>query len=417
MNRKLWLGLAVAPFASPVHAQSAALPTVAVPANTSVADRARPGYEPIGGRIGSFFLYPTIDVTTQYNSNIRATEDNTVSDVVFDLRPALRLTSIFSRNQLDANVYYDKNFHVNQGREDYAQYGANVGGRYDLGSNMSVGGTVSADRLAVPRTDINSNAASRSPITYTNLSASGTVRRDFVRLAVVASGNVNHQSFNDAETVDGIPLPQGFRDNLSYSGALEGRFSVASRTRLIARGEAGAIQYDDNPLSGFDRNSHYYRIEGGVGFDATALLSGDLRVGYFHQSNDDPRFLDSSGLSFSANLLYNPTALTSVRLTGDRSVEPGGSTVTSGNVRSTVRVGVDHELLPNVVVSGAARYSHIDVQGPLSGANEYDGQLSGVYYVNRRFRLRASVGYFGRSSRSFGSYNVATGSLGLSVTL
>jgi hypothetical protein len=399
-----------------VHAQEAARPAD-VPANVSVLQRGRPDYEPIGGRLGSFFLYPRLDVTSFYTSNLRAQEFDAVSDVFFDIRPSARLTSNWSRHSLQAEAYYNRSVHLRYPREDFSQYGGSVAGRYDYSGTGAITLTGAAARIAEPRTDINSNLASRSPITYTNLSLSGSVTQDFNRLGITAGGSVNRQDFNNGVTFTGQPLSQDFRDNTNYSGSLEGRMRVGANTRALARVIVGGINYDDNPLAGFDRNSTFYRVEAGFGLTVSELLSGSVTAGYYRQNNGDPRFLDSSGLSFSADLLYNPTSLTSVRLFADRTIEPGGSTVTSGNVRGTVGLTVEHELRPDLVLIGNARYSNVEPQGPISGADEYGLGASANYYLNRRFRFNGGVNYSTRKSDFFPEYDALSAFLGVSLTL
>ncbi|SOB81104.1 hypothetical protein SAMN06297144_1399 [Sphingomonas guangdongensis] len=402
------------------HAAEAqdAVSSAALPTNVSIAQRARPDYDPIGGRIGSFFLYPRLDLTGYYTSNLRAQDNNdAISDVFLDVRPSARLASVWSRHSLQADVYYARTVHANYPREDFSQYGGNVTGRYDIGRSGFASLTANAARIAEPRTDINSNLASRSPITYLNLSASGQVSQDFARFGVSVSGGLNKQTFDNGTTFSGLPLSQEFRDNTNYNGQVEGRYRLGANTRLLARVGGGGIRYDINPFNGFDRDSNFYRVEGGVGLTFSELLSGSVTAGFYRQDNADPRFLDSSGLSFSADLLYSPTALTSVRLTADRTVEPGGSTITSGNVRGTGAVTVEHELRPDLILIGNARYSHVEPQGAIPGADEYGGSASALYYLSRRFRFNASVGYSARSSDFFPKFNAVIASAGVTVTL
>lgn len=416
MRSIILLACAVILPAHAVHAQDA-VRAGDLPQNISVADRARPDYTPIGGRIGSFFLYPSVTMSDVYTTNLRATETNPLSDLIVTIRPAAQIESLWSRHSLRANIYYETALHAEYPGEDSAQYGAYVAGRYDIDGRTSFDLNGSAAKVTEPRTDINSDNASRSPIQYTNLGLTAALRHDFTRFGVVATGSVVRQSFQDAETITGAPLPQDFRDNLYSSGSIEGRFAIGAGTSLLARASVGRISYEVNPFAGFDRNSSSYRLEGGVGLALTRFLSGDLRLGYFHQSNDDARLFDGSGLSFSANLLYNPTAVLSVRLTADRSSEPGGSIVTSGNVRSTGTLTVDYELRPNLVVTTYGRYAHIDPQGPIGSADEYEGRASASLYYSRNFRFNTSLQHIGRDSRTFGSFNATTGLVGVTWML
>lgn len=393
---------------------------VDAPANVSVLERARPDYAPIGGRIGSFFLYPTLDVTAQYTSNLRATSTGQVADSYVSVRPAVKLVSNWVRNQAQVDVFYQRAIHARFSDEDAGQYGANGAGRIYLGSTTLLDLSASVARLTEPRTDINSIAATQSPIGYTNISSSVLLTQNFAAFTLLGSAGVSKQTFSDAVALDGTPVLQQYRNNSSFNGSLEGRYRIGAGTSLLVHVGAQSIGYDLNPYFGFDRNSSSTRAELGVGLALSRLLYGDVRVGYFKQFNRDARFLDGSGLSFSANLLYSLTPLTSIRLTADRSIEPGGSTVTSGNMRSTGTLTVEHELHRNIILTGFGRYSHIDPQGalPLFGsADEYEGRGGVQYYLNRRLRANAGVSHYARRGQAFSSVDVTSGSLGFIVSL
>ena len=50
---------------------------VDVSRNSTVMSRPRPAYDPLGIRVRSFFIYPSLSVGGQYDSNINATPNNT----------------------------------------------------------------------------------------------------------------------------------------------------------------------------------------------------------------------------------------------------------------------------------------------------------------------------------------------------
>ena len=51
----------------------------------TVAGRSRPDYDAVGIRIGSFFIYPTLEITPTWDTNIFATQSNRKSDLVIIL--------------------------------------------------------------------------------------------------------------------------------------------------------------------------------------------------------------------------------------------------------------------------------------------------------------------------------------------
>ena len=253
---------------------------------------------------------------------------------------------------------------------------------------------------------------------YTNLDFSANLSQRFNRLTVIGDAGVNRQTFDNATLLSGQPLDQTFRNNTVIDTYLEGRYLLGGATSIIAHVDRAQIDYDNNDVVGFNRNSVSYTAQLGVGLQISQLVKGDIRVGYFTQNNRDPRFLDLSGIGFSANVVYNVTPTTTIRVYAERSVEPSGSVITSGNVRSTGALTVEHELLRNLVVTGYGRYSSITPQATvdLGSAQEYEGRLGATYYLSRRFRFNAALDHYSRRG-VFGSFDVNNASLGVAVTL
>ena len=417
MVRFGWIaGAALLPIATAAQAQSLVTAPGSVPPLQGVTDRPHPDYDPIGGRLGSFFLYPRVELSAIYTDNLRATPTDKISDVTVDVRPSVDLVSTWGRNYLGVRTYYDRAFHVDTGSENYQQYGASAGSRLDFArdTHLFINGNI--DRAIEPRTDINSINASRSPIRYSSYGLGGNLTSTFNRLTVSGGTRVSLQRFRDGETVTGVPISQRFRSNTIINSSLEGRYQLGVSTAAILHVERSQINYTDNSLTGFNRNSVAYTVQAGVGLRITDLIQGDVRVGYLTQNNRDSRFLDTSGLAFSANIVYNIRPTTTIRLTADRSIEPGGSTITTGNVRSTGALTVEHELLRNVILTGFGRYSSIDPQGALGNAHEIEGRLGATYYLSRRFRFNAGYGHYSRRG-VFGSFDVNNLNAGVTFTL
>ena len=59
----------------------------------SVKDRARPELDPRGLRAGSFLLYPPVAIEEAYDDNIFKTDNATVDDYIFSVKPALSIAS------------------------------------------------------------------------------------------------------------------------------------------------------------------------------------------------------------------------------------------------------------------------------------------------------------------------------------
>lgn len=401
MKRVLVLALSTF-WSTPVLAQTV------VPSDVGVAQRSRPDYDPIGGRVGTFVLYPSLLVSTDYNDNLYATETNKVDDAELVLRPSVRLASDWVRHRLEVSGYYQRSFHATRTTENNSQAQMRLNGALDISRRSNLDVSMSIGRLTEARTDINSTSAARSPVTLDSFDSRLTYRQLFNRMSVVATGGVSRFDYNNVFAFDGTLLDQSFRNGKLVDGGVTVGYEFANGLSVIGRVQADRLSYDRKTIntgSGlipFDRDSTGSRLEAGVSLDFTRLLSGTIRAGVLRRDNDNPLFLDANGVSFGADLLYNVTPLTSVRLIADRTIEPGGSPLTSGNLRAQGTLMVDHELRRWLILSASLRYARLDPQGGnFEGSNEVEGALSARYLLNRRWQARAEYRYFSRSEGVF----------------
>ncbi|MEJ2459992.1 MAG: outer membrane beta-barrel protein [Novosphingobium sp.] len=129
--------------------------TATIPEGVGVADRARPDYKPIGGRIGSFFLYPVIDVSAEASDNVKASSTDRKSDAYAVISGNAKLQSNFSRHALNLQVHADQSLHARASSEDVTRYGVKLDGLYDISRDASLSALVLADHTFEERTSYN----------------------------------------------------------------------------------------------------------------------------------------------------------------------------------------------------------------------------------------------------------------------
>lgn len=140
-----------------------------------------------------------------------------------------------------------------------------------------------------------------------------------------------------------------------------------------------------------DRNNNAYE------------LIADLYVGYLEQDYRVALLGVASGIDAGANVVWNPTTLTSVSLKGERTVQDAeaavvGFTNAPGYLDSTVGVSLDHELLRNVLLNGNASYANDDFQGINRSDNDYLAGMGSKYLLNRNLYLGATCTFEHRES-------------------
>ena len=114
------IALFAAAAAAPAYAQSPVLgpfpswpagalePAAVGPLSETVLNRARPDYDPLGIRLGSFILHPTLAVAGTYDSNVFATPNTKATPVKGDFYvselPSLSIGSDWNRHAVALNL-------------------------------------------------------------------------------------------------------------------------------------------------------------------------------------------------------------------------------------------------------------------------------------------------------------------------
>jgi hypothetical protein len=376
-----------------------------VPEGVGVADRPRPDYAPIGGRIGSFFLYPTLSASVVATDNVLATDTNRKSEVYGVLRGEAALVSNLPRHALRFRAYVDQSVHSKSSSEDATQFGGQLDGRLDVTSRTQIAVRGIAERQAEERSSFNNIADARSPVEYNHYLASTAVTQNLSPLALTAGVSYERFDFQDAVSFAGLPISQRYRNYGQITGSAAGTYTVYPGLAFLVRGAADKRSYSlpaTSPLQpgGLNRDSSGGRIEGGIQVSLTSLLYGEARIGYLVRNYKDPTLRDVSGLSFGADLLWNVTPLTSLKLGADRSIEEASSTTIAGNRKTEFDLTADHELRRNLILSATGRYTRTSPLGPVASSSSYLGRLGVRYLANRRLSFRAGYQYNKRTSPS-----------------
>lgn len=372
--------------------------TVAPP--PSPTERARPEFDPVGGRVGSFMIFPRADLTFEYDDSVIETDFGPEDDLILTLRPAVEIESLWQRHRLELFAYLNQSIHADLSSEDELEGGARVAGVLDVTRDSSLRGSIAADALAEDRFSITSFDQAAEPVRYRRILGTLGYTHDLDPLVIGTDFVANYLDFSDAQSRNGTLIEQDFRDSVYLSGTVRGAYEVGPGLSALARLQLDSLSYTNESFTPdpLDRDSTGMEVEAGVLFELTRLIFGELRAGYFKRWSDDPRLPEAGGLSFGGSLTWVPTSLTTVRFFADREIEEGGSLRTAGNLRSQAQLKVEHELLRSLVLEAEAAVANIEPVGPLPDAWEVRGALAGTYYLSRRYRLIARYRYFSRDS-------------------
>lgn len=380
----------------------AAAQTIDDPAGAlPVGDRSRPGYDPVGVRLGSFLFHPSLTTAPFYDSNIFATSRNAIADSGIIMSPRLTAASQFSRHALDLEIGADRFRYRRQRSEDRTDLFAGARGRLDIRRDTVALATLDASLRHEDRGSPDSPALAAEPIPVKRLGGTATINRTFNRFGLSLGTGLHGADYQDVPRIGGGTLDQDFRDHLIYSLGGRGTYAWSPGQRIFADVRYNWRRYRNPGPVPFD--SQGFAAHAGLEFALTALLHGELGLGYFRQEYESRLLADAEGPSYLANLIWNVTPLMTVTVTGERQVRDGTGAGAAGRIDSSFQAVLDYELLRNLIISPSLRFAHEDYVGLARTDTVLESGLKLQYLVNRFFAVGAEYLFTTRDSNVTGA--------------
>lgn len=403
MRRPAWLGgVCVAALVAMIAAEPAQAQTVAPGGpftrtkSVGVKERAHPEYAPIGMHVGAFTVDPQVQIDIEHNDNIYGTETNQSGDTIFNLSPSVTAKSNWSQHALNLFANAHGQAYSSRSRENNISFQVGANGRLDIVRGASLSGNADAGRFVEARTSPAAADFSTVPIKYTvgNVGFSGV--KEFNRLRVSSSVGWNILSYSNGRAASGLAIDESFRDRTATS--LSGRADYAMTPDTAFFIEVDGTWEDYRHDFGLNRNSHGDSVRGGVNFELTNLIRGDVGVGWLEQKYDSPLLHSTSGLSVHGKVEWFPTQLTTVTFLADRSVQDSGLIGSAGYTSAQAGAIVDHELLRNLIVTGKLFYEDDN----FLDANRRDKRttvgIAATYLMNRGVGLTGGYSFLHQDS-------------------
>lgn len=372
--------------------------------NRSVLDRSRPEYDSRGLPLGPFEFRPSVLVAGSYDDNVLATDGGDEDDLILTIAPEARL--LLRRPTYEARISAGaelERYSANS-TENSENYNAEARGRVGLGTPTVFTGRVAYRSIGENRRSLDSATNLTTRLRRESLLGEARVDQDFGDLDAFVSGRVRDITYGSARNGLGELIDFSFRDRTIYTLTGGADYAITANDSFLAR-----VTYDkrdqktgpddaDFDRALFDRSSEGWRIEGGYGRQVSELLSLRMTVGYLKQSFDDDQLKDISGLSFTGDLFWNATPLTSVNARLSRSIDETVSPLLAGNLRSEGVIRVDHEARRNLILSAYSRYAYIDPQGQGENSQEFEIAALSRLFINSFMSLNAELRHFQRDS-------------------
>ncbi|MEL6373830.1 MAG: outer membrane beta-barrel protein [Pseudomonadota bacterium] len=351
-------------------------------------------YQPLGIRMGSFLLFPELEVGMRSTNNLfNAPSGSRQSDIAGELIPSMRIVSDWNVHAVELRANGLFTFQNEFPDENERDYGIESRTRIDFTrrTNLETLSSLQVTREGRGSDDDPGANAARATITTAALAAA--LNHRFNRLSLQFRGSYAAIVFGEGEAANGNVITNDDRSYTVPAGGL--RASWEFKPNLSIFGEAVFNQRRYNQAAQSDnilRDSFGQRWRVGVSFGTTSeILRGDVALGYALQDADAAQLRDIKGLTLDANLAWRLSPLTTMLFTANADTSETTTANTLGALTQTVGLEYRHSFRRNLI--GAMRWSF--TQGDFAGIALRERTLVyglGLeYFINRN---AAIIGQF-----------------------
>jgi hypothetical protein len=266
----------------------------------------------------------------------------------------------------------------------------------DLGRGaLTAGGD--AGQFSEPRTAPDATRTSARPIRYNSDNVFVSAQEEFNRVRLTGRLDYGSLDYQNGKNTLGALILQDDRDHTTTVGSAKAEYAVSPATAVFVTGSYNEHRYSFRPAGTISRNSTGDPVAVGASFDLTQLARGEFQVGYQKQDYSSS-YGSASGLSALGRLEWFPSQLTTVTLSGSRNLQDAQLAGSPSYTAEVVSLGVDHELLRNLILTGSVNLEN-DKYNRLARTNNITGaSVAAKYLLNRLVGVSLSYVYSDQSS-------------------
>ena len=262
------------------------IPTITAP---TPPPETAPPKEELGMPLGSFRLYPVLDLRAGYDSNVFAQPaGQQVSSAYEAIRPSFDLKSDWSNHMLNLSAYGAFGFYNNATTQNYQNFGVSTDGRFDIQRDWYLTGGVGFSRTteALGTPDV---AFQTTPTVVNTLPVNLAMYQRFNRLFYQASATLTRFSYQDFSAPNPSVLPGNSRDRTEYGESLRAGYEIRDGWDIWAQGSVNQRRYlQQINVSNQQRDSNGWTVTGGSTLDLGGVSKLEGFAGYSQQTYLNP---------------------------------------------------------------------------------------------------------------------------------
>jgi hypothetical protein len=338
-------------------------PTGDRPNAGDVLNPAGESYDVKGMPIGSFRLFPDLELNEIYNDNIYATPNTAAPTASFVqlVKPTLDLRSDWSNHMLNLFARGALGFYSASSILNYQDFSAGFDGRVDIQRGWNVYGGASWSRRHEDPGSPNVATFVAQTI-FNQLAANVGYYQEFNRLNVRLDGRLdNYVYFNNGLNPAQGVIQNSDRDRTEFREAARFGYEFSPGYQVWTRGSLNQRTYVTVPDgSGFNRNSTGWDIVGGVTVDLGGITSFEAFAGYLQQNYQDSRLQTISAPMFGLTGYWNPIRELMIKPFVRRTIEDSALTTAASYISTGFGTDVTYQVRPNIQLDAHGDYSIAD---------------------------------------------------------
>jgi hypothetical protein len=246
-----------------------------------------------------------------------------------------------------------------------------------------------------------------NPIPYTLDDVRASYATQFGRFGLTPAVDFEHLSFSNLKlysingvpvpapvggTVAGVPISQSYRDRDILEGSVTGRYEFAPlRDALLVVRDVNT-DYNSSQAADFGpaRSSNAVEVLAGLDYVASAIWRYRALVGYEVRDFNSAAYKAHSAPIAEANVIWQPTGLTTVTGKVLRTIEDAADESVSGYDYTSARLSVDHEYARDILLSGYLAAQRADYLQTPNNETYYGAGAGVTWLINRHVRVTAT---------------------------
>lgn len=314
----------------------------------AVLSRQRREYEPIGMEAGgvirnikylgrgqileSFLLFPKVETSVVFDSNIFADANNKTADFIGTVKPELTLQSNWDNHAFFIRGFGEFGRFLSNSRENFRRHGVEIGGRADITEFLRLTPKIGWQRKTAARSDIDADTGGDEPTVF--YESFGELRLDYKRDKFLYAGKskITAKDFVDSPAGAG-EIENDQNDNWLWENSHRFGWEWWRGSTFFIEPFLNVNRFFINPdNSGVTRGFTSYGSVLGYTYDLTAVtfFEGSLGLGYAKprdRNADDFLFLEGT-----LDFVWNPHDSWTFKAGWDRSLNPTNSFTVVNNV-------------------------------------------------------------------------------------